>query len=59
MQLQKRDMRTVRFADAVYTRTGDWAEIIGRFPHLWMKKHCGSPKLTADYSPIYAWYAWM
>ena len=54
MQLQERDMRTVRFAD-VYTHR-DWEEIIGRFPHVWMKKHCGNLKLRADYTLILAWH---
>lgn len=47
MQLQERDMRRVRFANAVYTHR-DWEEIIGQFSHARMKKHCGNPKLKAN-----------
>lgn len=58
MQLQERYMRRVRFAHAVYTDR-DLEEIIGRFLHMRMKKHCGSPKLKANYSPIAAWHVSM
>ncbi len=37
----------------------DWEEIIVRFSHVWLKKHCGNLELSADYSPLLAWHFWM